>query len=324
MSSESIKPIGGYFEWEFPSLKTFTLHHNAVLLNSGRHALEYILRGLGEVACVYIPYYTCDAVVMPFMRLSIPYKFYQIDENLEIADDIYLGDKDYLIYTNYFGIKDAYVRRVVKQYGDKVIIDNAQALYCPPIARHQVYSPRKFIGMPDGGLAVTDVADYSIELPKAISFDKCSHLLKRVELAPSEGYNDFKAVSRMLAESSLSRMSVISEHILKSIDLWQIRKIRRENFCTLNRVLSQSNRLIIPELESFSCPLSYPFLTEDKYLKAQLIKEQVFVPTYWPNVLDWTKTGMVENNLANQLLAIPCDQRYGKADMERIVNIINK
>ena len=66
----------------------------------------------------------------------------------------------------------------------------------------------------------------------------------------------------------------------------------------------------------------YPYWTSDKELKSQLIKEQVFVATYWPNVLDWTKEGMIEYEFAKCLLAIPCDQRYCAEDMKRIIKLI--
>ena len=55
-----MRPIGGYFEWEFSPAKKQPLHENAVYLNSGRHALEYILKGLGNIHCLWIPYFTCD------------------------------------------------------------------------------------------------------------------------------------------------------------------------------------------------------------------------------------------------------------------------
>ncbi len=316
------KPIGGYFEWEFPPQRNYTIHSNAVLLNSGRHALEYILRGLGDVSKLYIPYFTCDVIIQPLKYLNIPYTFYQINENLEIALDIQLSGGEYLLYTNYYGIKDTYVEHIAEKYRDKIIIDNAQALFCPEYAVHQFYSPRKFMGMPDGGMVVSDLVDYSLSLSQSLSFDKCSHLLKRIELIPIEGYNDFRNVSKLISESSLSKMSKISEHILRSVDLNQIHESRRRNFMLLHKYLKKSNKLVIPDFDSFECPLVYPYWTSDKDLKSHLIKEQVFVATYWPNVLDWTTPDMIEYELANNCLAIPCDQRYGDEDMKRIIELI--
>ena len=44
--------------------------------------------------------------------------------------------------------------------------------------------------------------------------------------------------------------------------------------------------------------------------------------TYWPNVLEWTKSDMIENEYVNRLLPIPCDQRCGITDMDRIIEIV--
>lgn len=325
--SETAIPTGGYFEWEFPPQKEFTLHKNAVMLNSARHALEYILRGIGNVSRLYIPYYTCDAVLLPLKRLSILYSFYSINERLEIEEDIQLQASEYLLYTNYFGIKDKYVQQVTNQYGEKVIIDNAQALYCPSFASHQIYSPRKFMGIPDGGIAVTTVPDYSHELHVGLAYDRCTHLLKRTELLPSEGYQDYKNVSYEIMESPLSRMSEISRRILTTVDLDCIKERRRKNFQQLHKALASTNKLVdllYNCIVDSECPMVYPYWTSDTELKSHLIKEQVFVATYWPNVLEWARADMIENVFANDLLAIPIDQRYGEKDMNRIIGLIKK
>lgn len=316
-----MRPIGGYFEWEFPPAKKQPLHENAVYLNSGRHALEYILKGLGNIHCLWIPYFTCDAVMLPIQRLSVSWKFYHIDEKLEIAGNPELGENEFILYTNYYGIKDEYCRQIARQYGEKLILDNAQALYCRPVSgTHQFYSPRKFMGMPDGGLAVTTIPNTASELPVDKSFDRCKHLLKRIELSPSEGYNDFKDVSKAIAEAPLSQMSNLSKSIFASADLDDIKHKRRENFECIHKALKATNRLQIPSMDSFECPLVYPYWADNgSALKKQLIEQQVFVATYWPNVFEWCKSADLEHELANHVVCIPIDQRYCKDEMELIV-----
>lgn len=320
-----MKPIGGYFEWEFPTAKEQELHENAVYLNSGRHALEYILQGLQNVKSLWIPYFTCDVVLQPLQRLGIPWKFYHIDRNLEIADNLDMQEGEYLLYTNYYGIKDAYCGYIAERYGEQAIIDNAQALFCKAIPDiHQFYSPRKFMGMPDGGIAVTTVADYTEDLPADRSYDRCSHLLKRTELIPAEGYGDFKENSKKLAETPLSRMSKISRSILASVDLDAIKERRRANFEHIHKALSATNRLKIPSLNSYECPLVYPYWSDDAGLKKRLIENSIFVATYWPNVFEWCKPSDLEYSFAENVVCFPIDQRYGFVDMDRIVREILK
>ena len=320
------KPIGGYFEWEFPSQRKLSIHSNAVLLNSGRHALEYILRGLGDISKLYIPYFTCDVIIQPLKRLNISYIYYRINEDLEIESDIQLSDGEYILYTNYYGIKDAYVKHIAEKYGNKIIIDNAQALFCSEYAVHQFYSPRKFMGMPDGGMVVSNVDGFEDSLPIDKSYDRCSHLLKRHELIPSEGYLDFKENSHKIVDSPLSRMSNISRMILHSVDMEFIKQRRLANFNQLHYALKHHNKLS-PLLGHnnlvYSVPLVYPFWTENDELKQHLIQNNVFVATYWPNVFEWTKETDLEYQMAKHVVCIPIDQRYGEKDINRIINLID-
>lgn len=320
----AMKPIGGYFEWEFPQARKQALHENAVFLNSGRHALEYILRGLSNIKNVWIPFYTCDVVLQPLQRLGISWSFYHIDEKLEIAEKPEVKEGEVLLYTNYYGIKDKYCKCVASTYGDKVIIDNAQALFCKPIpGTNQFYSPRKFIGMPDGGLAVTTFRDSAGNLPIDKSFDRCSHLLKRLELSPSEGYTEFKECSKKIAEAPLCQMSHISKSIFSSVDLDCVKQKRRKNFAMLHKTLASTNKLAIPSMDSLECPLIYPYwVNNGDSLKKKLIEQEVFVATYWPNVFEWSKQGDLEQEITNHMVFLPIDQRYDEENMGKIIRVI--
>lgn len=316
-----MKPIGGYFEWEFPPQKNKGLHDGEIRLNSCRHSLEYILRGLKSVSHVWVPYFTCDVVLEPLKKLGISYGFYHINNRLEIANDIKLNENEILVYTNYYGIKDDYVKLLAEKYTSRLIVDNAQALFCKPHkVCHQIYSPRKYIGMPDGGLAVTGIPDTSSKLPVDVSYTRCTHLLKRHELPPSEGHKDFQNDDEQISNCNLSRMSTISSKIFASVDFDKVKIIRRKNFSSLHKVLSKTNKLAIPSTDSFECPLIYPYWTDNGVaLKKKLIANNIFIATYWPNVLKWMKSDDIEYELANNIVCIPIDQRYGERDMEGIV-----
>lgn len=316
------KPIGGYFELELPhNHKTFP-HSDGVLLNSGRHSLECILRSLGEIKRLWIPYFTCDVVMQPINLLQVLYSYYHINSDLTIAEDIVLEEGEYILYTNYYGVMDAYCKSLATIYGNHLIIDNAQALYAEHLECIKTfYSPRKFVGVPDGGIAYINNV-YDGNLPKDVSYDRCSHLLKRHDLIPSEGHQDFRDNSHKIAESPMSEMSDLTESLLSSIDYDAIREQRLSNFKYLHEHLSSLNSLQLPSQDSFACPLVYPFYAQDPELKKHLISNQVFVATYWPNVLEWCTPEDTEYELTSHIIAIPIDQRYGKEDMDRIINLI--
>ena len=319
-----IKPIGGYFEWEFPANNGLFPHSDGVLLNSGRHSLEYILKSLDTIRCLWIPYYTCDVVLQPIERLGIPYSFYRINKDFTLAEEVALSEDEYITYTNYFGLMDAYCKEMTNRYSNHLILDCAQAFYALRIEGiNTFYSPRKFVGIPDGGIAYAN-NPISLELPKDHAYDKCAHLLKRHDLTPMDGYNDFKESSHNIAASPLSLMSTLTRKMLSSLDYEAIKERRLKNFALLHAHLAASNELQIPSLDTFSCPMVYPYYTKDSELRKRLISNQVFVATYWPNVFEWTKEGEIEYELSKNIIPIPVDQRYDDKDMMRIVELINQ
>lgn len=109
--------IGGYFELELPVHQEF--HSGAIALNSGRSCLEYILR-CRRYSKVYIPYYTCDSVIEPIVKLGIAYEFYHIDKMYHIVGDIVLSNGEALLYTNYWGMKNKYCAQLAKHYGQQL------------------------------------------------------------------------------------------------------------------------------------------------------------------------------------------------------------
>ena len=59
--------------------------------------------------------------------------------------------------------------------------------------------------------------------------------------------------------------------------------------------------------------------------KGEYHREQIFVPTYWPDVLQRRGVGCeVSLNFAKNLIPFPIDHRYGAVEMQRIVDVTNR
>ena len=247
-----MKPIGGYFGLELPLSKSTYDFDRCTMLNSGSHALEYILKLCDSFPeLVYLPYYTCDSVLEPLNRLSIKYHFYAINEHLEISSLPILKHNEYIIVNNYFAKKDAYINSLFDHYGQKMIVDNAQGFYYSPKRKMLAFSsPRKFFGVSDGGLAYT-ITEKKTPIPTDISFERCSHLLKRIDAGAESGFDDFRRNELLLSKEPLKRMSYLTENILKSINYDAVKARRRSNFDKLHSSLGASNRLDIPDLSTF-------------------------------------------------------------------------
>lgn len=313
------KAIGGYFELELPNGKEY--YTNALRLNTGRNSLEYILR-LRHYTKVYIPYYTCEVLLEPFHKLHIDYSFYHINQDFELVDDIQLQPNQALLYTNYYGIKTAYAKRLAQKYSSSLILDNTQAFYSKPEHVDAFNTCRKFFGVSDGAYCFTDQR-LDVSLPQETSYDRMSFLLKRVDLGAEQGYDDFRRESERLCNLPIARMSQLTQTIMTSIDYKAVAQQRRDNFCFLHSALGESNELAI-YLDHEDVPMVYPYLTHEDNLRQTLISNKIFVARYWPNVLQHTNQDTIENNLTTYLLPLPIDQRYNREDMERIINTICK
>ena len=310
--------IGGYFSLELPLLEEY--HKNAIRLNTGRNCLEYILRARGYKK-VYVPYYTCEAVMEPINKLNIPYEFYHIDIHFEIRDRFTLKTDEALLYTNYFGLKQRYVELLAEKMGTRLIVDNTQAFYAQPIQGIDTfYTCRKFFGVADGAYLYTDKL-LDEEFVQDESYDRMAHLLKRLDLSAEQGFADFRKVDDGLDNQTIRKMSKLTQRIMQSIDYEAAAKKRRENYQMLHEVLGEDNNLVL-SLDKDAVPMVYPYLAPVKGLREKLIEDKVFVARYWPNVLEWTTKDDLEYLLAYQMQPLPVDQRYGKEDMERIIEIV--
>lgn len=314
------EPIGGYFGLETAHGK-YVPPLDAKLLNSARNCFEYVLRSQ-KPELVYMPKFMCDVMLEPLKSLKINYEFYQINELLEIKEEPKVQKNQLLLYTNYFGVKTAYCKKLAKKYKQNLVLDYAQAfLVDPEPGCHTIYSPRKFFGLPDGGLLYSNSAvDEHFETD--ISYRRMSHLLKRTDVGAEAGYADFSKNDAALSNQPIKHMSRLTKTLLSSIDVDSAKKKRSQNMEQLHRVLHKTNELSFA-LEDSAGALCYPYLTTNDHLRQKLIDHKIFVATYWPNILQWCDENELEYKMTKFILPLPIDQRYGEQHMQRIIEVIN-
>lgn len=310
--------IGGYFELELPQKAEY--HKAAIALNTGRNALEYILRVRGYKR-VYLPYYSCEVLLEPFNKLGVEYCFYHINESLELEQPVSIKDDEALLYINYFGLKQDYVTSLCATYGEQLIVDNTQAFYAKPIKGIDTfYSCRKFFGVADGAYLYCSQS-YDMELEQDQSWERMEYLLKRIDISPEAAYTDFRTQSELLKNNPIRRMSRLTTRIMSSIDYNGVAERRRNNFKQLDKALGDING-IKWNLADDAVPMVYPFLTSDPNLRQRLIDNKIYVAQYWPNVLQNSDESSIEYTLTKRLFPLPIDQRYSAQDMARIIELI--
>jgi hypothetical protein len=310
--------IGGYFGLELNHRDEY--HQDCLSLNTGRNALEYILTAK-KYEKIYIPYYTCDVILEPIKKLNIAFEFYSIDLNFEVQFEFKsIKVREVLLYTNYFGLKDSYIKKLKSECGN-LIIDNAQSFFSKPlVGLDTFYSPRKFFGLPDGAYLYTDKL---LETTPGIdiSYHRFEHLLKRLDESAEMGYPDFKKNDAGLCNQPILKMSNLTKNLLQNIDYKAISKKRVDNYNYLSSALLKINKIKI-ELNNKMVPMVYPFYSNNSNLKALLLQNKIYTANYWPNVLEWVAKDSIENDYTRNIVHLPIDQRITKTDLNKIIKII--
>ena len=146
--------------------------------------------------------------------------------------------------------------------------------------------------------------------------------MKRIDLSAEEGFTDFRRVDDGLDNQPIRKMSKLTQRMMKGIDYEAVAQCRRANYQQLNEALGKENNLEL-HLDTDAVPMVYPYLVPIEGLREKLIENKIFIARYWPNVLEWAKSDNIECLLTYQMQPLPIDQRYGKNDINHIIEIVN-
>lgn len=319
-ASASRPEIGGYFGLDLPPSGS-NPHAGALALNSARNGLLYLLHAR-RPRRVHLPSYICDSMLQPLRQAGVAHRFYAIDERLEIARPPRLAPSELLLYVNYFGVKSGYCRQLTAHYGGALVVDDSQALYADPLPGvATLYSPRKFVGVSDGGYLYLR-PDPCLALDRDASSEAASHLTGRPDESAQAFYPAFLAAERRLDGRPLRRMSALTTALLNHFDHPRARLVREQNFRFLHAALARHNRLPIEPADAVG-PMVYPFWTGDRGLRERLLAERVYTATYWADVRSRPEAGVVERRLVEELVPLPIDQRYGIPQMQFILGLVD-
>lgn len=309
--------IGGYMGLELNEGRM--LHEDALALNTARNCLAYLIeaRGIRQIA---LPYYLCDSVARLCESCHVEIQFYCVDENLLPIDVKSLGS-GYLYLVNYYGQLTKEQILGYKAACPRLIVDNIQAYFEEPVLGvDTIYTCRKFFGVPDGAFLYTD-AKLGRELERDVSWDRMGHILGRFDTSASEHYEQYTTHEQLLQSVPLRRMSRLTENLLRGIDYERVRTRRTANFSYLAERMGKINRLNLRPIDgAYAYPL---WLGHGADIRKRLIAEHIYVPTLWPNVISDTHADSLAQELAANLLPLPCDQRYGEKEMELLCENID-
>lgn len=329
MDAEKIKEYGGYLPINGVGEEYFSglgiKESNILRLNAARYA---IIEAFRDSRCdkIWIPIYMCQSVFEALKNADIDFKIYNIDRDLlPVLDGI--KENEIVLTTNYYGIMpDAYYEKILSRYKN-VIFDNTQAFYASPQMRenvYNVYSPRKFFGVPDGAYLISN---HSIDIDgyeQDVSYTAALYLLKAIETGTNAAYGDYLDNEKRISDAGARKMSKLTKHLLGGIDYENTRKVRKRNFEYLNSVLAEFSGF--GTLDVFCDPMVYPLLlkSDANRIRKKIVENQIYVPQWWKWVLDEDDANEYEKYLSENLLPIPIDQRYTLDDMREMSKLILK
>lgn len=312
--------IGGYFGLEIPK-GSETFHHTPFAFKSGRSALHFILDHI-KPSLVYIPYYTCNALVDSFEAANANFKFYKINDQLEPEELPDLGENEYFLYINYYDVKRSYSERLSERYGDKLIIDCSQAFFMKGNGVSWYFnSCRKFFGVPDGSYVYVPASSNAQPVQNRNEGYKVDHLLQRFNGHTRDGYQAFLE-NEMLLGTDISGMSQLSEYLLSNVDYAAAANKRKKNYKFLHEVYRGINHLNLdPEAEA---PMYYPLLLSYSSNRELLYSRDVFIPVFWKDVIKRNLPGFErEHRITENLYPLPIDHRYTEEEMKVMVEALN-
>ncbi len=315
--------IGGYQGLEL-ALSGADATLGMIKTNSARSAIKLVLSSL-DAKKLWLPAYTCDAVVEAAKDVGVAIEFYKVDGDFNVESTLNLKDNELILIVDYFGLCGEAINRSKSRFKERqTIVDCSQSYFSKPTeALATIYSPRKFLGLPDGGLLYSN--DPRIKQPEQrdnSSEARMAHLVSRLTNSPEAAYQQYIKAEQAISNLPVQGMSCLTERLLQSVDYQRVKNTRARNAFYLHERLGQYNHLNL-KLDESVAPLCYPFLPNVKAAsRAELIGQRVFVPTYWPEVLGRVEEGSFEWNLVTNGLFLPCDQRYNEDDMDRLVSLL--
>ena len=203
-------------------------------------------------------------------------------------------------------------------------MDNTQSFFQYPVKNvDTVYSCRKYFGVADGAYLNIQDDNSNIKYNRLeidLSFNRMTHILGRFETTASEHFSSFRGNEELLADLPIRKMSRLTQNILNGLNYNEIKRKRIMNYKVLESKLGKINQL---KPLNFAGLFMYPLLLENGYkLKDELIKEKIYVPTLWDNVLAITNKESISHEYAKNIIPLPIDQRYNENDMLRIIECI--
>lgn len=298
---------------------------------NARSALHLLLKYLRPPQ-VWLPTYLC-----PELLKALPpeqdWHFYEHTPGPHVQPDIWPGLKpqDLVLTIAYLGFEpDPDWLALLRARGARVLIDASQALFLSSRhgADYLLYSPRKWGGVSEGGiLAGPDLPAQPNALPTPQAGLEMAEAMALRREFDQQGQDDSALQARWFA---LFRQAEAHQPVgawpmsAEAIGRWfqlrsdpLIQQRRRDNY--LHLLDSLAEWALYPALPQATVPLAFALRVKQRdALQNALAQARIYCPVYWPLAGAVPDHYSQSHRLSEELLCLPCDQRYGLSDMAEI------
>lgn len=328
-------PIGGFFERHEPDglspslLDAWTAGRPYAAFVNARSAFA-ALAATRPNAAIWLPAFICADLLSGAVRERA--RFYPVSEgftpDLETVE-AEAADGDVVLLAGAFGLPlSALAEELAQRRGDLLLVeDRAQALEAPPAAGWAIYSPRKILGVADGGLLVAPQAGMAVPQPHLPPDEDV--LWQAPDMRAEDPLGRNNAAWHAANQAKEAAMTTVcqaitarSAEILARTSLESLAAPRRANWLRLDARLRAWSAL---PGGTRPTPLGYvlrlPPARRDTLLQG-LHAARIFAAVHWPRIAAPAQSFPREVAWTRELVTLPCDHRYGPAEMDRIADTV--
>lgn len=282
----------------------------------------------------WLPSYLCGALLDPFRALGIPVRYYEDGPNFASGTLQWIADvhaRDLVLVIHYFGFANkTFPADELTKRGAVVIEDASQSLFVKQLYKEStciIYSPRKFFGVPDGGVLTSSHIDgvclQPLQPPPTEWWkDALAMVQMRREFDLVGGENRWFRLFRRVEETfpvGLYRSSELARVLIETgTDYGSMRTARRENYLALAERLNEF--ALFPVLSDETVPVGFPVCVDAAQREAileYLYNEKIYPPVHWRIDGIVPEHFQESHSLSRRILTLLCDQRYTPSDMAR-------
>ncbi len=307
---------------------------NSLALTTARSGIRLVLESR-RLRRIWLPSFLCGAIIDAAAAAKAEPRFYEVNERLSPSAGGWLQrvePGDMVVFIDYFGFPapEDLMKRA-KDHGAVVLEDACQALFspCGSVADYVLYSPRKFVGVPDGGILVCRPGDAmgTVRLRAGAEHWIQKSLLAGKQRAEFDRTGKDKGWFKLFQEAETLcpvepfSMSGFTQQRLCMYNFADIAEKRRTNYLALACDLAEL--ALFPGLPDGVVPLGFPVTVNDRdRVRGILFENRIYPPVHWRIDDIVPPEHRASHRLASEIMTLPCDQRYAREDMRRMSKVL--